>query len=401
MEAEVLRQGMKSIGLVLSNPPGYSETFFRSKIKGLQRNGIKVILFSRGRDKSFDLCPVYYAPRLYKNPLRQFVAFIAVYGSLLPYVSRVKKFSKLERQEGSSWQAILKKLYLNAHLLKAKVDWLHFGFSTLAIGSETVAKAIGAKMAISFRGFDIAVYPVKNPGCYEKLWRYVDKVHTISDDLLEAGRKHRLPQQVLVEKITPAIDVNLFTDNKIKSPISPELTFMTTGRLHWKKGHVHTIEALALLKQQGIDFEYLIVGEGEEYERIAYAVHELGLQEQVKFLDKIPHKEVRHHLEAADIYIQYSIQEGFCNAVLEAQAMGKLCVVSDAEGLSENVLHEQTGWVVPKNHPELLAERLLNVIRLSGSEKEKISSQAIERVRKEFNLEKQEQEFVKFYNNKI
>ncbi|MBK7870836.1 MAG: glycosyltransferase family 4 protein [Saprospiraceae bacterium] len=56
------------------------------------------------------------------------------------------------------------------------------------------------------------------------------------------------------------------------------------------------------------------------------------------------------YYEKADIYLQYSIQEGFCNAVLEAQAMGLLCIVSDAEGLPENILHGQTGWVVPKGN---------------------------------------------------
>jgi len=33
-----------SIGLVLPNTPAYSETFFNSKIKGLQENGCEVIL---------------------------------------------------------------------------------------------------------------------------------------------------------------------------------------------------------------------------------------------------------------------------------------------------------------------------------------------------------------------
>ena len=48
--------------------------------------------------------------------------------------------------------------------------------------------------------------------------------------------------------------------------------------------------------------------------------------------------EIKISLNNSDVYLQYSVQEGFCNAVLEAQAMGLLCVVSDGGALPENVI---------------------------------------------------------------
>ncbi|MBE9490741.1 MAG: glycosyltransferase, partial [Bacteroidetes bacterium] len=95
--------------------------------------------------------------------------------------------------------------------------------------------------------------------------------------------------------------------------------------------------------------------------------------------------------------LQYSISEGFCNAVLEAQAMGLLCVVSDGGALSENVLHEKTGWIVPKRKPKALAEAIMKVIHLPKEEKEKVRNNANERVIESFNLIKQQQEFIEFY----
>src|SRR5690606_11562827 len=175
------------------------------------------------------------------------------------------------------------------------------------------------------------------------------------------------------------------------------MVFMTTGRLHWKKGFVETMEALAILKSEGLDFTYKIIGEGIDYERIAFAAYQLGLKDNVAFLGKLPHAEVKKELESATIYLQYSIQEGFCNAVLEAQAMGKLCIVSDAEGLSENVLHEKTGWVVPKYSPEALAKTIQEVISLSQEQKEYISQNAQRRLKEEFNIEKQQKKFIAFY----
>ncbi|WP_417620141.1 glycosyltransferase family 4 protein [Oceanihabitans sediminis] len=388
------------IGIVLSNTPGYSETFFRSKIKGLQENGVEVFLFCQSKNDDFTLCPVVVSPKVSKKPLLQLWFFIKEFVLLFPYLSTVMRFVKLERAEETLWVQIIKKVYLNAHLLKAKVDWLHFGFATMALGSETVAKAIGAKMAVSFRGFDMVVYPVKYPGCYTKLWKYVDKVHTISDYLLGLAKKNGLPDSIPTSKITPAVEMEIFAHKTSNFKVSNDLVFITTARLHWIKGLVSTLEALAILKEKGFVFTYKILGEGKAYERIAFAAYQLGLKDEVQFLGKLSHEEVKKTLEDADIYLQYSKQEGFCNAVLEAQAMGKPCIVSNAGGLTENVLHEQTGWVVAKNSPKALANQIEKVLYMTDEEKEHISTNASERVRKEFDIEKQLLAFLDFYKDK-
>ena len=285
----------------------------------------------------------------------------------------------------------------SAHLLGEKLDWLHFGFGTMALGRENVAKVIHAKMAISFRGFDIAIYPLKHPRCYAYVWANVDKVHVISDDLGVLVKRNGYSDNKPVEKITPAIDTTKFIrSNRVQSRAGYP-SIVTVARLHWKKGLEQTLEALALLKNNGLSFSYTIIGEGEEYERLTFAVHQLGLAQQVTFLGKLSQEEVIKNLLEADVYVQYSIQEGFCNAVLEAQAMGLLCVVSDAEGLSENVLHNETGWVVPRQNPLGLAQQLEEVIQLSGEVADQFRVRAMSRVAQRFNLAVQKKSFLDFY----
>ena len=162
-----------------------------------------------------------------------------------------------------------------------------------------------------------------------------------------------------------------------------------------KKGIIYTLEALNKIKS--LDFEYTIVGEGSEYQELSFAIHQLGLSKNVLMVGLKNKNEVKTILSETDIYLQYSSSEGFCNAVLEAQAMGLLCIVSDAEGLSENIIHEKTGWVVPKRRPEVLAQVIDNVISLPIEEKNRITTNAKQRVTKEFNLKKQQNEFVQFY----
>lgn len=388
------------VGIVLFNTPGYSETFFRSKIKGLQENGVEVCLFCYNNTDDFSLCQVVESPKVSLNPFLQSFRSIREFVLLLPHLSTVLRYFKLERKEGTDWREILKKLYLNTELLKAKVDWLHFGFATMALGSETVAKAIGAKMAVSLRGSDMTVYPIKNPECYKILWKYLDKVHTISMSLLTLAKQHGLPEHIPSVIITPAIDINLFESFGKNISQKRKLLFMTTGRLHWIKGFITTLEALAIVKSKGFDFNYTILGEGEEYERIAFAAYQLGLKKNVHFLGRLPHSEVKKELERTDIYLQYSIQEGFCNSVLEAQAVGKLCIVSNGGGLSENVLNEKTGWVVSNYSPVGLAQQIEKVLLMDDKSKTIISRNAVMRVGREFNIERQKQQFFEFYKEK-
>src|SRR5690606_27797648 len=152
------------IGLVLPSVPGYSEIFFRNKIRGLQQNGIEVILFVNNPEESSDLCKVYNAPKLNGSIISIFFNSVkALFKAFVFHPKRSLTFYQLERNDNRPFVQTLKHLIANQFILSKHLDWLHFGFGTMAFGRENVAKAINAKMAVSFRGFDIAIYPIKYP----------------------------------------------------------------------------------------------------------------------------------------------------------------------------------------------------------------------------------------------
>lgn len=385
------------IGLVLPNVPAYSETFFNAKIKGLQENGFTVILFSNGKNKIVhQSCQTIFAPD-FSIRLRLIVELLIILKNCLFNLESAVLLYKLNRKDRFSIKYSIKNVMINSHFFGHKLAWLHFGFGTMALKSENVAKAIQAKMAVSFRGFDLYIYPVKDPNCYQKLFSKQVKYHVLSNEMIETlVDKGISPKSIF--KITPAIDIELF-DLKREVKKDPILQILTIGRLHWKKGLEYTLQALSAFNKKNIAFHYTIIGEGVEKEKLIFAAHQLGLTEKVTFAGKVTHQEVKKYLEKSSIYIQYSIQEGFCNAVLEAQAMGLLCIVSDADGLSENVLNEKTGWVIPKRNPELLAQKITEVVNLEEKIVNEIRKNAAERVKNEFNLTNQNAAFKSFYTD--
>jgi len=181
---------------------------------------------------------------------------------------------------------------------------------------------------------------------------------------------------------------------------SESIKIVTIARLTWIKGLDVAIAAMGILKKKGIKFKYCIIGEGDQNytERYKFMVYELGLKKEIVFCGKLSHQETIEHIATADIYLQPSLNEGFCNAVLEAQAMGKLTIASNVGGLPENIVNGKTGWLFDDHNPELLVEKIEMVLDLQAEEKLTISQNAQKRVKEVFNIEKQQKEFLDFYN---
>lgn len=383
------------IGIVLSQPPVYSESFLLFKIQGLLKDGFDVELFVDFRDKQFRLCRQNSLPPNFTVAIIQFIKLITT------KPGRLLKFITLELSDGKSIIKTLKHIYGSLHILNSRnVEHVHFGFLTMSIGRGNSAKAIGARMSASIRGYDISRYTLRHPDAYQTIWKKLDKLHYISDALLVKAKKHGLTERADLQlvKITPAIDTSTFNSSGKALPSDNVLTFLTIARLHWTKGLEYAIEAVAALKKSGVKFKYVIVGDGIELERLKYACFQLDLMDEVVFAGKRDHFEIHEYYRNCDIYIQYSIQEGFCNAVLEAQAMGIPCIVSDAEGLPENVLNGETGWVIPANNPGLLSKEILKVLSLPPSVLKEITSKARSRIHSEFSYEIQKEKFKTFFS---
>ncbi len=369
---------------------------------GLVNKGYNVILFV-GKEEGISNtlpCTVQILKSFNSGFLKNsYHALTAFFKAVLINPRRSYKLLLLERNNGVTMKRSLKNILINQPLLSENLDWLHFGYATLVVNREYVSKAMDAQMAVSFRGFDMYLSPLKHNNCYESLYKQPVKYHVLSDEMKRLLVSNNVASSQ-IHVISPAIDIKKFNrGDRIHN--SSTLHILTVARLHWVKGLDYTLEALYHLKKLGIPFKYTLIGSGEERERLIFSAYQLGIIDQIELLGKQPHEMVKEVMMQADIYMQYSIQEGFCNAVLEAQAMGLLTIVSDSGGLKENVLDNETGWVVAKRSPILLANKIKEVVDMPEIEKTKIRSQAKQRVSSQFNLKQQQEKFIEFYKQPV
>lgn len=392
---------MKGIGIILASNPGYSETFLMNKISYLKKAGLQVIVFAdRDRNARIKDCKTVIAHQVAETAWIRFlkIGWVILYTTLV-HPAACTRFFLSELKDGRSWLVACKNLYRSCHVFGYSLAWIHFEFATLALGRENLCRAVKARMAVSVRGFDISLYPLSHPNCYILLWKRVDKLHSISDDLYLEALRQGFPAEKPWVKITPAINTDIVKPKMNLGLIGNPVKVVSVGRLEWKKGFEYAIRAICLLKQVGISIEYRIVGEGSERESLAYSIVQQQLQHEVILKGRLSHSETLQVMHEADIYLQPSVQEGFCNALIEAQATGLLCIATNAEGLSENVINEESGWIVPKVNPHALAKKIQEVIELPAAVRKGIAENAIHRVNSNFRLESQVRQFNDFYAN--
>ncbi|MGA4516278.1 glycosyltransferase [Solibacillus silvestris] len=100
------------------------------------------------------------------------------------------------------------------------------------------------------------------------------------------------------------------------------------------KGQEYVIKAISRLIKEGYNFEYHLVGGGDQY-YLRNLAEKYGIQDKVRFLGSLPHEKVFEYLDNIDIYIQPSITEGLPRALVEAMSRGCPSLGSQTGGIPE------------------------------------------------------------------
>lgn len=132
-----------------------------------------------------------------------------------------------------------------------------------------------------------------------------------------------------------AIDAERFKFSPaIRSEIRQELglsedTFIlgSVARFGYQKNHAFMLEIMKELSKKHSDYRLLLVGGGEEEQAIRERVSQLNLEKHVLFLGL--RKDIYRVLQAFDIFLMPSLFEGLPVSIIEAQAAGLKCVLSD------------------------------------------------------------------------
>jgi len=186
--------------------------------------------------------------------------------------------------------------------------------------------------------------------------------------------------------------------------ISPDCFLVgIIGRLSCKKGINYFIKACKLVEDKNKNARFLIVGQESSEEKgykakLILLIQKLGLTDKVIFSGF--REDIPEIISALDVLVLTSISEGFGRVVIEAMAMAKPVVATNAGGIPDIVIDGETGILVPVKDPEAIANAVIEI--LSNTQKaELMGRQGRKRVEQFFTVEAHVEEIQKLYINLI
>jgi len=175
--------------------------------------------------------------------------------------------------------------------------------------------------------------------------------------------------------------------------ISAPPIILGVGSLYAKKGFHVLLSACALLRQHGIEFRCVIIGDGYERKRLEGLIRELGLAGSVELLGYLSLSELREWYYRATVLAMPSVvspegeTDGLPTVVIEALASGLPVVGTETAGIPEAIRDGLNGFLVPADAPEPLADRIQTLLERQDL-RESFASQGRRLIEQGFNLER-------------
>lgn len=179
-----------------------------------------------------------------------------------------------------------------------------------------------------------------------KYFDKLDNIVTVSEGCSEV-LKRKFPQyeqkiKVMYNIVSPKI-INKMASEDI-SIESGKINIVSVGRLNYQKGFDMAIEACELLKNDGYDFTWSILGEGEERVKLEDMIKERNLEKIfiLKGIQENPYP----YIKQADIYVQPSRFEGKSIAIDEAKILNKPILVTNFSTAKDQIKNQKNGLIV-------------------------------------------------------
>jgi PEP-CTERM/exosortase A-associated glycosyltransferase len=200
-----------------------------------------------------------------------------------------------------------------------------------------------------------------------------DAVTTICEGL----RGDILGRGIAPEKVTVipnAVNIENFSAGKSRDPQlardigiegKPLLGFI--GSFYAYEGLAVLLQALPEMLSVNPDIRVMLVGGGPQEKELKTIAAQLGLEDKVIFIGRVPHEQVQRYYNLIDILVYPRLRMRLTDLVtplkpLEAMAQGRLVMASDVGGHRELIQDKKTGVLFVAGDPAALASEVLNLL---------------------------------------
>lgn len=187
----------------------------------------------------------------------------------------------------------------------------------------------------------------------------------------------------------------------IKQKYGNKKIILSIGRLTYYKGHRYLIEAAKYLNDDTI---VVIGGVGELESNLKDLIERNGVSDKVKMIGRVPQDLIYAYYKAADVFCLPSITkaEAYGVVLVESLAMGTPIVSCNIEGSGVTWVNQdgETGYNVPVENAEALAEKLNNII-CDDNLRKRLSDNCVRKYNELFSLDRMVEKTYSIYKKII
>ena len=262
-------------------------------------------------------------------------------------------------------------------LLRRRVDVVHFGdLYPQGVICLALKRLLGVRYIAYCHGEEITVtdHFRYQPRVRNAVLQAADAVIAANEFARQNLIRIGVPA-ARVHKILPGVDRQKFRPGPAdpalvkRLGLENKLVLLTVGRLTRRKNHDAVFDALAAVGQEFSGLAYLIVGTGEERDRLERRATDLGLGQTVRFVGQVSDEELADYYRLADVFVLPNRAEasgdveGFGMVFIEANACGKPVIGGRSGGALEAIVDGQTGLLVDPNNIDDLISALRSTLR--------------------------------------
>jgi len=260
--------------------------------------------------------------------------------------------------------------YYHRLLLENNYDLVHafFGFPSGWLCYRTANRL---PYIISLRGSDVPGkharlkldYKLLGP-VFKAIWTKAICLVACSEGL--KNRALRFLPSAAIKVIPNGVELDRFHPSKnsegqnLVSAEKETFRLLTVGRLSVTKRAELLIAAVKILRDQGYDIRFTLVGGGPDEQQLRKSSIEAGFSDIIEITGRIEAEKMPQMYRQHDIFISASMQEGMSNAMLEAMASGLPIITTRCEGVEE--LIKDNGFVVESSEAESIAQAIKELL---------------------------------------
>lgn len=367
------------ITFFLSHFPNYSETFIIQQIVAFIDKGIDVSIVSiwpgdtgkkheiveryKLREKVRYLLPVEPAASGKKMLFRLFITLSAKKNTALLKSLNLSRYGK--HSANLLLSTIIAK---NPDVIESDMFIAHFGTVGVIANKLRELGFLNGKLSTVFHGLDVSHKKTLSDfkSDYETLFKEGELILPISELWAnKIGTMGCNKSKIHVSRM--GIDVSRFSYSE-EAHLIHGRKIISVARLTEKKGLEYAIQACSILNDEGLDFEYLIVGTGPLQDDLKQLIEKHGLESKVKLLGFVSQDKIKIMLSESNVFLLPSVtasdgdMEGIPVALMEAMSVGLPVISTAHSGIPELIIDGFSGWLAEERDAVKLAGLLRAVL---------------------------------------